>query len=116
MFCLRLPISHPAAIAVDINTHAPTDHNMASITPGTSSSGEMPMPAGLIPIGNSVSATGNSRGGLPKPPATSGVLGGASAINAMAAMRNQYEPLPWTDFFDSVEMINDTVPVYLAGS
>lgn len=84
-----LPISHPAAITVDINTHAPTDHNMASITPGTSSS-EMPMPAGLIPVGNSVSATGNSQkagGGIPRP-AASGVLGGASALNAMAAMRN----------------------------
>ena len=79
----------------------------------------MPMPAGLIPVGNSVSATGNSQkvgGGLPRPPAASGVLGGASAISAMAAVRNQYEPLPWTDFFDRVEMIDDMVPVYVAGS
>ena len=34
----------------------------------------------------------------------------------MAALRNSYDPLPMSDFFDSTEMINDTIPVYTAGN
>lgn len=34
----------------------------------------------------------------------------------MAALRNSYDPLPMTDFFDSTEMVNGTIPVYTAGS
>ena len=34
----------------------------------------------------------------------------------MAALRNQYDPLPMTDFFDSTEMINGTIPIYTAGT
>ena len=72
----------------------------------------MPMPPGLIPVGNSVSATGNIRAGLPKPPMS--VLTGAPGT--LASVKTQYDPLPWTDFFDRMEKINDTVPVYVAGT
>ena len=34
----------------------------------------------------------------------------------MAALRNQNEPLEWTDFFDEADRINETVPVYIAGN
>lgn len=34
----------------------------------------------------------------------------------MGAVRSQYDPLPWTDFFDSVEKINGMVPLYTAGT
>ena len=68
----------------------------------------MPMPAGLIPVGNAVSATG-----MPKPDRPNNM---PKAPNALAALRNNYEPLPWTDFYDSTEKINDMVPVYIAGT
>ena len=88
----------------------------------------MPMPPGLLPVGNAVSAA-KRPAGLPKPP-TSGVLqpshqmydstvltsGGQKPSAGLAALRNQYMPLPWTDFFDTMEMINDRVPVYTAGT
>ncbi len=50
---------------MDINTHAAPDHNMAIIEPKAAATGEtagssMPMPPGLIPVGNAVSATGNA--------------------------------------------------------
>jgi protein phosphatase methylesterase 1 len=31
-------------------------------------------------------------------------------------LKNQYDPLPWTDFFDTTEMIEDQVPLYKAGT
>ena len=31
-------------------------------------------------------------------------------------MRNQYQPLPWTDFYDSMEKIDDMIPLYTAGT
>lgn len=59
-----LPLSHPHTVTVDVNTHAAPDHNMAIIEPkAASSTGDtvfMPMPPGLIPVGNAVSATGNA--------------------------------------------------------
>lgn len=68
------------------------------------------MPEGLIPVGNAVHATGNaSKAPRPKAPAFDGAA-------AMSMLRNQYSPLEWTDFFDARELINDTVPFYIAGS
>ena len=58
-----LPLSHPHTVTVYINTHATPDHNMAIIEPKAASTGDtgsMPMPPGLIPVGNAVSATGNA--------------------------------------------------------
>lgn len=83
---------------------------MAATTAETGSTSTMPMPSGLIPIGNSVSATGNSRPGLPKPPSKVGGTG------TLAAVRSQYDPLPWTDFYDRTERINGIVPIYFAGT
>lgn len=74
----------------------------------------MPMPQGLIPVGNAVSVGRPGVGGAMRPP--SNFLGGSGATNAMAALRQQYDPLPWTDFFDTTEKINDVVPIYTAGS
>ena len=37
--------------------------------------------------------------------------------SSFSALRQaQFDPLPWTDFFDSTEMIQGVVPVYIAGS
>lgn len=72
----------------------------------------MPMPPGLLPVGGAVSATGNTSAGIPRPKP---IFGNGNA-NPLAALRNQYEPLEWSDFFDSREMINDQVPVYVAGN
>ena len=82
----------------------------------SSGGSSMPMPVGLIPVGNAVSAAGNggARPAVPKPP--SSFLGGSAGANAMAALRNSYDPLPWTDFFDSSEMIDGRIPVYIAGT
>ena len=71
----------------------------------------MPMPAGLIPVGNAV---GGARPAVPMPPSSFQM--GSAGASAMAALRNQYDPLPMTDFFDSSEMINGTIPVYIAGT
>lgn len=46
-------------------------------------------------------------GGMPKPP-----LGSKPFKDPMS----KYDPLPWNDFFDSREMIDDVVPVYYAGT
>ena len=73
------------------------------------------MPPGLLPVGNAISATSRPAGGAMRPP-PSNFLGGSSATNAMSALRQQYDPLPWTDFFDSTEKINDVVPIYIAGT
>ena len=76
----------------------------------------MPMPEGLIPVGNAV---GKLKPFMPKAPVpipASTFLGGSAGASAMAALRNQYDPLPVTDFFDSTEMINNTIPIYIAGT
>ena len=81
----------------------------------------MPMPEGLIPVGNAV---GKVKPVMPKAPASfigvtspsSTFLGGSAGASALAALRNQYDPLPMTDFFDSTEMINNAIPIYIAGS
>lgn len=31
-------------------------------------------------------------------------------------MSSQYDPLPWSDFFDTKEMLDGTVPIYQAGN
>ena len=86
----------------------------------------MPMPEGLIPVGNAVSATGNagSKGqsgfAMPasRPPPSSNMLRGmgGGAPSGLSALRQQYEPLPWNNFYDSTEMINETIPIYIAGA
>ena len=81
-----------------------------------SSDSSMPMPEGLIPVGNAV---GKLKPFMPKAPVpipASTFLGGSAGASAMAALRNQYDPLPVTDFFDSTEMINNTIPIYIAGT
>ncbi len=35
---------------------------------------------------------------------------------ASQSMKDQYSPLEWNEFFDSVELINGVVPIYKAGS
>jgi hypothetical protein len=97
----------------------------AGASAASGGTGSMPMPPGLIPVGNAVSATGNTsaKGGIPRP-TPSNTLGGASGASAIAAMRSQYEPLPWTDFFDSRETLDNNnqegrgyqVPYYVAGT
>lgn len=74
----------------------------------------MPMPPGLLPVGNAVSA--QRTGGMRPPAPSSNFLGGSGATNAMSALRQQYDPLPWTDFYDSTEKINGVVPIYIAGT
>ena len=66
---------------------------------------------GCLPSGP-IKATQNfsvpsSMGGMPKPP-----LGSKPNKNPMS----KYDPLPWNEFFDSREMIDDVVPVYYAGT
>ena len=50
---IRAPVSHPGQ--------------------AESTTSSMPMPQGLMPVGNAVKATGNARPGIPRPP--SNVLG-----------------------------------------
>lgn len=71
----------------------------------------MPLPDGLIPVGSAVSATGNAGATNVRPPALPRGLLARTGVG-----KGQYEPVPWTEFFDSVEKINDTVPLYTAGS
>mmetsp|Transcript_1325 Transcript_1325/g.1804 ORF Transcript_1325/g.1804 Transcript_1325/m.1804 type:complete len:199 (-) Transcript_1325:685-1281(-) len=101
-----MPLSHPGGQPFDSNIHAPADHSAATIDMTGITSG-VPLPKGLIPVGNAVSATKNST----KPPQ------GSTRVKAGGiGMSAQYDPLPWTDFFDSVEKINDMVPIYTAGT
>ena len=41
---------------------------------------------------------------------------GGGAASGLSALRQQYEPLPWSDFWDSRELINEKIPIYVAGS
>ena len=46
-------------------------------------------------------------GGLPKPP---------SGSKPFTQPTSKYDPLPWTDFYDSTEILEDKMPIYYAGS
>ena len=42
---------------------------------------------------------------------------GGGAPSGLAALRQQlYDPLPWNNFWDSKELINEKIPIYFAGS
>lgn len=66
----------------------------------------MPMPAGLLPTGSFVP----KKAPAPKQPSS---FGGS---NALAKLRAQYEPLEWSAFFDSRDMIDEKIPIYTAGT
>ena len=41
---------------------------------------------------------------------------GGGVPSGLSALRQQYEPLPWDHFWDAKEMINETIPIYTAGT
>jgi len=63
----------------------------------------MPMPPGLLPTGSFMP---QKKAPAPKQPQS----------NALAKLRAQYEPLEWSAFFDSRDMIDDKIPIYTAGT
>jgi protein phosphatase methylesterase 1 len=50
-------------------------------------------------------------GGPPTAPFTASAFGGGKSKSAVS-----YDPLEWSDFFDSKEMINDRIPVFYSGT
>ena len=88
---------------------------MAGMNLGGGTGSSMPMPSGLLPVGSSVLAGGSvMTGGTGVRPPVPSSFGGGGAT-AMAALRQQYDPLAWNDFFDSKEMVG-AVPIYIAGT
>ena len=76
---------------------------MPSVPGLLGSGGGMPQVPGLL-----------GQGGMQKPslaPASK-----ATGSSGLAQLRSQYDPLPWSDFYDTREMIENTVPVYTAGN
>ena len=51
--------------------------------------------------------TSEGMGGIPKPP---------SGSKPFTTPMSKYDPLPWSDFYDSMEMLDEKMPVYYAGN
>ena len=77
----------------------------------------MPMPDGLLPVGNMVGAATSkpsaaAASGIPKP--------SLSIFNregyGTQMLQKQYEPLSWSDFFAEKDMVDGLIPVYTAGT
>jgi len=72
----------------------------------------MPMPPGLLPVGDfgkHVQMKGtHANFEMQKPP--------QPPISGLSMLKDQYSPLEWNVFFDSVTMIDEVVPLYKAGS
>lgn len=45
-----------------------------------------------------------------KPPLSS------EGATTFGGLKGQFEPLPWSEFFDTVEMVGDRIPLYCAGT
>ena len=82
-----------------------------------SKKGDMPLPPGLLPVGNMQKMSlnpGNSAAamsGIPKP--SSSVFGKSAGVQAL---QSAYDPLEWSDFFNDKQMVDDVIPVYSAGT
>ena len=77
------------------------------------------MPDGLLPTGGILGERVKREGGAYVYPHVDGgqppMQSAFSGSSGMKKLQQQNEPLAWNDFFDSMEKIDDTVPVYTAG-
>jgi len=76
-------------------------------------------PGGLAPIMENkhvaMKGTFSSYDSMPMPGQMPGIKP-PQAPTQNKSLSSQYDPLPWTDFFDSREMIDDKIPLYKAGN
>jgi protein phosphatase methylesterase 1 len=72
----------------------------------------MPLPPGLLPVGElgkHVQMKGTfSTYDMSKPP--------QDTSSGLSMLKNQYAPLEWNEFFDSLDMIDGVVPLFKAGN
>lgn len=81
------------------------------IKPPQPASSSMPLPPGLLPTGG-VAGMGGFTESQQKCPAPKSSF----APSGVSKLANQYDPMPWSDFYDTREMIDEKIPLYTAGT